>query len=93
MMIVPAGVKVYLALGYTGMRKGMADGAQIDAAIFDLERLYLLGPMGVQPGLRVDAGEPRWELAQVRRRRSDQTGELAEAPMRGGDRCVGAGQY
>ncbi len=23
MMIVPAGVKVHLALGYTGMRKGM----------------------------------------------------------------------
>lgn len=42
MMIVPAGVKVHLALGYTDMRKGM-DG-QADAGPGRAEQGSVLGP-------------------------------------------------
>ena len=42
MMIVPAGVKVHLALGYTDMRKGLDELAMLVAA--NAEAGSVLGP-------------------------------------------------
>ena len=69
---------------------GPGDGAQLDATIFDLERLHLLGAMRGQAVLQVDAGERRRKLAQIGRRRADQAGELAEAPVGRRDRRIRA---
>jgi hypothetical protein len=72
---------------------GACHRAQLDASVFDLERFNLRGAMGSQPILQVDAGERRGKLAQIGRRRTDQAGELAEAPMGRCDWLVGAGQH
>ena len=72
---------------------GAGDGAQLDAAVFDLQRFDLLGAMRGQAVLQVDAGERRGKLAQIGGRRADQARELAEAPMRRRDRRVGARQH
>lgn len=57
MMIVPAGVKVHLALGYTDMRKGM-DG-QADAGPGRAEQGSILGPPFCFPGqARIDIEDP-----------------------------------
>ena len=71
---------------------GPGDGAQFDAAVFDLQRLDLFGAMGGQAILQIDAGQRRRKLAQIGGRRADQAGELAEAPMGRRDRRVRAGQ-
>jgi hypothetical protein len=68
------------------------DGAQLDATVFDLKRLHLLGAVRAQAVLQIDAGEQSRELAEIGRRRADQAGELAEAPVGWCDRYVSAGQ-
>ena len=69
------------------------DGAQLDAAVLDLQRLDLLGAMRGQAVLQIDAGERRRQLAQIGRRRADQAGELAEAPVRRRHRRLRARQH
>ena len=64
------------------------DGAKLNAAVLDLERLDLLGAVRGQAVLQVDAGERRRELAQISGRRADQACKLAEAPVRRRDRRV-----
>jgi hypothetical protein len=67
--------------------------SQFDATIFDLGRLHLLGAMGRQAILQVDAGQRRRKLPQIGRRRSDQARELTEAPMGRRDWRIRAGQH
>ena len=63
---------------------GTGDGAQFDATALGLQRLDLLGAVGGQPVLQVDARQRRGQLAQIGGRRADQRGELPEL------QCVGA---
>lgn len=44
---------------------GTGHRAQLDSAAFDLERLHLLGAMGGQAVLQIDAGKRRRELTKV----------------------------
>jgi hypothetical protein len=57
------------------------DGAELDATVFDLERLHLLGAVCGQAVLEVDAGERCRELSQIGGWRADQAGKLPKAPM------------
>jgi len=53
---------------------GPGDGAQLDAAIFDIERLDLFGSVRGEALLEIDAGEWRRQLAEVGRRRANERG-------------------
>ncbi len=69
------------------------DGAQLGPAVRHLQGLDLLGAMGREPILQVDAGERGRKLAQIRGRRTDKAGELAEAPMGWQDGRIAAWQH
>ena len=69
---------------------GAGHGAQLDAAVVGLEGLDLLGAVGGQPILQVDAGERGGELPQIGGRRADLARELTETPVRRSDGLVGA---
>jgi hypothetical protein len=68
------------------------DGAQLGSPIFGFQRLDLLGSVRGKPVLQIDAGKRRGKLAQIGRRRTNQAGELAEAPMGRRDRRIGVRQ-
>jgi len=68
------------------------DGAQFGAPVRDFHRLDLFGAMVCQAVLQIDPRERCRELAQIGRWRADQARKLAEAPMRGRNRCVGVRQ-
>ena len=68
------------------------DGAQLEPTGIGFERLDLLRPIGRQAILQVDRGQRRRELAQICGRRTDQAGQLAEAPVRGCNRRICARQ-
>jgi hypothetical protein len=70
---------------------GSGDGAQFGASILGLERLHEFRAVREEAVLHVDAGERGGKLAEVARRRADQTGELAERPMGRLDRLVATG--
>ncbi len=67
--------------------------AQLHAAIGGLKRLDLLGAVGGQPILQIDAGQRGGKLAQIGGRRPDLGRELAEGPMVRLDGRVRAGQH
>ena len=67
------------------------DGAQLGPAALGLERLDHLGTMRQQAVLEIDAGERRRQLAQIAGRRADEAAQLAEAPVRGRNWGLAAG--
>ena len=60
---------------------GSGDCAQFRVAVFDRQRLDLLGAVVGQAVLQVDAGKRRGKLVQIVRGRADKARELPEAPM------------
>ncbi len=69
------------------------DGAKLDPAIVNLQRLHQLGAVRGQAILQVDAGERRGKLPQIGGRRPDKAGELAEAPVGRCDRRIRTRQH
>ena len=66
--------------------------AEFGPAVCNLQRLHLFGTMRGEAILQVDRRQRGRKLPQVGSRRADQPGQLAEAPVRGGNRLVTAGQ-
>ena len=72
---------------------GAGDCAQVNASVFHLKGLDQLGAMRGQPELKIDAGEERWELAQIGSWRVDKARELSEAPVGRNKRHIFARQH
>jgi hypothetical protein len=71
---------------------GAGHGAQLGTSVAGLERLHQFPAMREQTVLHVDARQRGGKLAQIGRRRPDETAHLPERPVRGCNRRFAVGK-